>query len=48
MRGLWAIQVDMLSRKPCVAEDKGIKYFKKEREGATVSKAADMLKMMKD
>lgn len=48
MRSLRALQVEMLSRKRCVPEDKGIKYFRKEGEGSTVSKAADLLKTMKD
>lgn len=49
--------LDMLNRsclsatqeeKMIVLEDKNIKYFKHEGEGFTVSKAADMLKTLKD
>ena len=48
MRLLWGIQVETLSRKPYVLEDKGIKYFEEEGEESTGSNTADMLKMIKD
>lgn len=43
--GLHAV---MMSRKGCVTEDKGMKYFKKEGEESTVSEVSDTLKTMKD
>ena len=43
--GLHAV---MMSRKGCVTEDEGMKYFKKEGEESTVSEVSDTLKTMKD